>query len=46
MQNDYTSNISDAFMDAKKTKIIKLQISEKIYGNGLLPGSLITWQKI
>ena len=44
--NDYTSNISDAFMDAKKTNIINLQISEKIYGNGLLPGSLITWQKI
>ena len=44
--NDYTLNISDAFINAKNNNIIDLEISEKIFGNGLLPGTLITWQKI
>ena len=43
--NDYTKSISHAFIEAARKNIINLNIDERIIGPGLLPGSLITWQK-
>ena len=42
--NDYTLNIANTFMEAKKIGIIDLKISKNISGVGLLPGNLISWE--
>ena len=43
IQNGYTLNIGKAFIEANKEGLIKIEICEKLKGNGLLPYSVIKW---
>lgn len=44
--NGYTLDIGRTFLEAKKSKLIEIKISNNFYGVGLLPCNLISWKVI